>query len=124
MKPETEQWVSKAQENLDIAGHLLELLYPAQCIFFSQQAVEMLLKAIWIERADEGLPRKTHDLVSLAKELQLGVSEDWRELLRQLSEHYIPTRYGDTPVAYSQESAENYYERTKEVFEWLQGHLS
>ena len=124
MKPETQQWLAKADEHLGAASALLQLGHYAQCIFFCQQSLEMLLKAIWIERAPEGLPRRTHDLVSLAKELELGLSEERLKFLRLLSEQYIPTRYGDIPIEYSQETADNYLGRTKELFSWLRPMLS
>ena len=124
MKAETERWAELAEEDRSIATAALEASFFRPCIFHCQQALEKLLKAIWIERATEGLPRRTHDLVSLCKELDLGLSEEWLEFLRRLSEQYIPTRYGDAPVEYSRESAENYHERTREIFSWLRQQLS
>ena len=124
MKPETERWVARAEEHLSAASVLLEQGFHRQCIFFCQQSLEMLLKAFWVERASEGLPRRTHDLVALSEELSLDLSEEWLEFLRKLSEQYIPTRYGDIPVECPRDSAENYHKGTKEIYEWLRQRLS
>ncbi len=109
---------------MDMAEAGLERGRYGLCVFHCHQAVELLLKAIWVEGATEGLPRRTHDLVSLSKELGLGLSEEQLEFLRKLSEQYIPSRYGDVPVEYSQETAENYYNGMKELFAWLRQRLS
>lgn len=69
MKDETQGWLDRAEEHLEVASALLGTDHYAQSIFFCQQAVEMLLKSMWIEQAYEGVPRRTHDLVSLAEEL-------------------------------------------------------
>ena len=124
MKPETEEWMARSEEHLSAASVLLEQGLHRHCIFFCQQSLEMLLKAIWVEQASEGLPRRTHDLVALSKELALEVSEEWLEFLRKLSEQYIPTRYGDVQVEYSGETAQNYEKGTKEISAWLRQRLS
>ena len=124
MKPETEQWVEKAEQFLRGASVLLGSDLPPQCVFFCEQAMETLLKAIWVHQASEGVPPRTHDLVSLAKDLGLELSEEQTVFLRMLAEQYMPTRYADIPVEYSQEAAESYYENTKELFSWLRQRLS
>ena len=124
MKDETRAWVRKAEEHLEAASVLLQGdLYP-QCVFFCEQAIETLLKSIWVEHASEGVPPRVHDLVSLAEDLGLELSEEQLEFLRKLAEQYMPTRYADIPVEYSRETAENYHERTEELFSWLRQRLS
>ncbi len=124
MKDETGEWLRKADEHLDVASALLDSDHYPQCVFFCQQAVEMLLKSMWIEQADEGLPRRTHDLVSLAEELTLGLSAEQLELLRRLTEQYIPTRYASVPVEYQREDAVEYLEKTRVLFAWLRQRLN
>jgi HEPN domain-containing protein len=119
MKKETLDWLDRAEEHLKAASVLLEGALSAQCVFFCQQAMEMLLKSIWIERAEEGLPPRTHDLVSLAQELALPLSEEQLAFLRELSEQYMPTRYADVAIEYSLETAEDYYRRMEGLFSWL-----
>ncbi len=116
MKDETRQWIARAEEHLDVAFALFESVHYPQSVFFCQQALELLLKAMWIEQADSGLPRRTHDLVSLVEELGLALSEEQLGFLRGLTEQYIPTRYADMPVEYSLEDAVEYLEQAKELF--------
>lgn len=124
MKDETRGWLGKADEHLAAASVLLGSDHYSQCVFLCQQTMELLLKAIWIEKADEGLPRRTHDLVSLAQELDLALAEEQLEFLRRLSEQYIPTRYADVRVEYTREDAVQYLQKTEELFAWLRQRLS
>jgi HEPN domain-containing protein len=124
VKEETLAWLGKADEHLKSAKALFDLEHHAQCIFFCQQATEVLLKAMWIEQAEEGLPRRTHDLVALAAELDLDLSEEQTEFLRRLSEQYMSTRYPDILVEYSEEDAVEYLDKTEELFAWLRQRLS
>lgn len=45
MKDETQGWLDRAEEHLEVASALLGTDHYAQSIFFCQQALEMLLKS-------------------------------------------------------------------------------
>ena len=124
MKPETRQWLDKAEGHLKAAGVLLREAFYAQCVFFCQQAIEVLLKAMWVEQTPQNMPPRTHDLVFLAEGLKLELSEDQFEFLRRLGEQYTPARYGDVEVHYSLEGTTEYYEGAEELFPWLRQQLS
>src|SRR5712692_3500866 len=124
MKAETEQWLRIADGHLGSAGVLLKEGHYPQCVFFCEQAIECLLKAIWIERSSEGVPPKIHHLVDLAEELALPLSEAQAGFLRRLQEQYMPTRYGDVAVEYSEEAARTYHVQAEEMFEWLRPKLN
>ncbi len=124
MKPETERWLELAREDLQMAGAALEGSLFRPCIFHCQQALEKAIKAMWLEKALEGVPPRTHQLVALAEEVGIRLSQDQVDFLDDLSGQYNPSRYGDVAVEYSHEEAENYHEGTKELFSWLRQQLS
>jgi HEPN domain-containing protein len=124
MKPESRLWLNKAEGHLKAAGVLREAGLYSQCVFFCQQAVEVLLKAMWVERAPNNTPPRTHDLVFLAERLELGLAQGQLEFLRRLGEQYTPARYGDIELEYSSESAKEYHDGATEVFAWLRPRLS
>ncbi|MGQ9571973.1 MAG: HEPN domain-containing protein [Dehalococcoidia bacterium] len=93
-------------------------------MFECQQALEKLLKAIWVEQAPQGYPPREHNLVSLAEKVGLQLSAEQLQFLDDLSRQYKPTRYADAAVEYSVEEAENYYRKTEEQFAWLRQQLS
>ena len=123
MKPEASQLLTLAQHDMVLAEFALEREIHEQCIFHCQQALEKSLKALVIERSPSGRPRRTHDLVSLAEEMSLELSQEDLSLLRRLGEQYATTRYGED-VDYDQTRSLDYLRRTRTLFAWLQQQLS
>ena len=117
MKPETEEWLGRAQGDIGASAVLLKSGFQRGALFHAHEAVERTLKAIWVEWRTEQ-PEKTHNLPYLAKELKLGLSTEQREFLRKLYWELIPSRYpeGSDPTA---EMAQWYHEKAKEMCEWL-----
>ena len=124
MKPEAERWVQLAQEDRHMARVALESSLHRPCVFHCQQALEKLLKAIWVEQSEQGYPPKKHNLVSLAQELGLQLEDEAWEFLDGLAKQYNPTRYGDVIAEYSRDQAVTYYGRTEELFDWFLAKLS
>ena len=124
MKPEAERWVKLAEEDLRMAAVALEDSLFRPCILHCQQALEKLLKAMWVEQALEGYPPREHNLNSLAQKVALKLTKERMDFFDDLSKQYNPSRYGDVAVEYSREQAENYHQRTLEHFEWLRQQLS
>lgn len=122
MKPEAEEWSELARMDLEGADILLaQGLWPL-AVFHSHQAVEKLLKAVWVERATEGAPPRTHDLLELlvASEIELP---EWREFLGKLSDQAVESRYAG-PAAYSEDDAWDYVRQATSVCEVLRQQLS
>jgi HEPN domain-containing protein len=92
MKPETMRWVDYAEADLQVASLALQSGYLRIAVFHSHEAVEKLLKAIWIERTGEE-PERTHNLPYLADRLRLDLSTVQKEFLRKLYWQLIPSRY-------------------------------
>jgi HEPN domain-containing protein len=117
MKPETERWVEYEQNDLRAAVLALEHDFPNIAIFHCHEAVEKILKAIWVESRDES-PERTHNLPYLARELGVDLSEDQREFLRKLYWQLIPSRYPEGAEP-DRETVRWYYEKVEEIFSWL-----
>ena len=117
MKPETERWVQRAEEDLRAAELALDHGFLNICIFQNHEAIEKVLKAIWIETKGE-LAEKTHNLPYLAEELGLQLSVEQREFLRKLHWQLIPSRYPEGPEP-DRATVEWYHEKTKGMFSWL-----
>ena len=85
-------WV-QALEDLETAKVLLKNKRYYASAFFSQQAAEKALKALYIETKRE-ITVKTHNLVELLD--MLGVNdEELREAAMELNPEYVITRYPD-----------------------------
>jgi len=93
MKLISEEWLKKAQEDLDVVGEIISKEHLTNMVaFHSQQAVEKTLKAI-IEEFEIGF-EKTHNLERLIgivrKQINIDVDLD---MIKRLDEVYISTRY-------------------------------
>lgn len=92
-----------------------ERLY-APAVFHCQQAVEKLLKAIWVRNRQE-VPPRTHNLGDLAKVLG-SFDEVHRRFLADLSIQAVATRYAGQGI-YTGPVAEGYLRKTEETCEQL-----
>ena len=124
MKPETERWLRRAAHDLELATVALDRQMEEEGLFHCQQALEKALKALVTERQGLRHVRRTHDLVSLADELELPLAEADMLLLRRLGEMYVPSRYGDEDVDLEDEALADWLRRSKELFEWLRQQLN
>jgi HEPN domain-containing protein len=124
MKPETERWVEVAESDLRAARAVLDEGLYQQTVFYCQQSIEKLLKAIWTERHGSGTHPRTHNLVKLADKLQLQPPHQWRTLLIDLTDQIFPSRYPEAGWRYSREVAEEYYNMTQEFLPWLRQQLT
>jgi HEPN domain-containing protein len=119
MKPETAQWVQIAEHDIGAAAFLLEKEFYQQTVFYCQQSVEKLMKAVWTERNGAGTHPRVHNLVKLADGLGLDVPSRLRYLLHDLTDQIFPSRYPEAGWEYNQEVAEEYYNMSQELFAWL-----
>ena len=124
MKDETRAWMRLAEGDLKAAGVMLAEDFCPQCVFHCHEAIEKILKGLWIEHTSQGVPPRIHDLPALAKQAGLRLTREQTEFLGKLADQYLPTRYGDVMVEYPREAADNYYRQTEELFSWLRQQLS
>ena len=98
MKPETEEWVTKAEGNWTVANHEIQVPNPVWDIvcFLAQQCAEQYTKAFLEE---QGITfRKTHDLVVLLDSAGGTLTEldSYRADLAYLGTLGIAARYPGT----------------------------
>jgi HEPN domain-containing protein len=123
MKPETSRLIEFAKHDLLLAEFAFDGGMQEQCICHCQQAMEKALKALSLERAATGRTRRTHDLVGLAVDLSLNLSEEEFALLRRLGEQYSTSRYGED-VDYEETNTRERLRQSRLLFAWFQQQLS
>jgi HEPN domain-containing protein len=115
MKPETQEWIEKAEGDLKVArreGQTTDPVYDAVC-FHAQQCAEKYLKAL-LEEHNTAFPR-IHDLIVLLN-LNGGLTPELDPLqprLAHLSVFGIASRYPG--VRTDQQAAEEAIETAEEV---------
>ena len=95
MKPQTREWIEKAEGDWKVARREAQAespVYDAIC-FHAQQVVEKYFKAMLEESGDE-VP-KTHDLILLAEKMppDAGLDPTERDALAALTAYSVAFRY-------------------------------
>ena len=120
MKPETKLWISLADDDFKNASLLWENHRYGATIFFSQQAVEKILKAYVIEYHNQ-VPSKTHRIERLLEEAKLEFDFTPVVDIAELSKAYIRVRYPDLNTSYyrKREKVEPLFLVAKKVYLWV-----
>ncbi|BCZ87941.1 HEPN domain-containing protein [Thermus thermophilus] len=124
MRPEAENLLAQAREDLITAKVLLDAGRYYATAFFAQQAAEKALKALALERL-RTFPRP-HDLIALAE--TLGAPEGVVEAARLLTPDYTVSRYPDAAGTlparlYGKNQAQARWEAAQEVLRWVETSL-
>lgn len=95
--------------------------------FMCQQALEKLLKAIYVKVKNE-LPARTHNLLYLREILDINVNDQDLLLLSQLNQYYLESRYPGDRAKLAKEvnkqSAKDILEKTKGFWKCLMKNLT
>jgi HEPN domain-containing protein len=119
-------WLDIAQYDLDTAETMLNGGRWLYVVFMCQQAVEKLVKGLYVIYIDDNVP-KTHNIRVLIERLESllpeAVTDERYGLFEDLTIHYLNGRYADYKEKLSErlneQTATVFYNRTKEVFAWL-----
>lgn len=126
MRNEAKLLWEQALEDLKTAEALIEIKRYYASVFFSQQAAEKALKALYIEVKRE-FPPKTHSLLRLSNELGIK-DEEIIDAVLDLNPEYIVTRYPDAAnevpaKIYNERMAVEHLEKAKKVIEFCRQKL-
>jgi len=121
-----EYWLETAEYDLETAGAMLDSGRWLYVVFMSQQAIEKLVKGLYVLYVDDDVPR-THNIRFLVEKfedlLPEKVTDEHYELFENLTVYYLKGRYTEYKQKLSEKlnkaEAKNYYQRAKEVFAWL-----
>ena len=119
-------WLDIAQYDLDTAETMLDGGRWLYVVFMCQQAVEKLVKGLYVLYVDDNIPR-THNIRVLIEQfedlLPEAVTDEQRNLFEALTIHYLNGRYANYKQKLSEhtdeKTATKYFKQTQEVFAWL-----
>jgi HEPN domain-containing protein len=119
-------WLDIAQYDLVTAESMLNSGRWLYVVFMCQQAIEKLLKGLYILYMKESPPR-THDLNLLLDKFSDKLSEpcsaENTELFAQLSAFYLNNRYPEykdkLSAAVTEERAKQVFTKSQEAYKWL-----
>ena len=121
-----EHWLRIAEEDLKVAEAIYASAYWLHSAFMCQQAIEKIVKGLYILYIDDNFPR-VHNISQIievyADQLSEEVSEDRYALFEQLTSFYLETRYPEYKSKMykltGKKEAGDLLKQTKEVFAWL-----
>lgn len=113
-------WIAKAASDLNAARYNFDGGHFDVAVFLCQQAAEKALKAVFIKRT--GQLKKVHDLVFLAREVNL--SPNLLEYCKEITTAYIYARYpGFDEISNLNEITAKFLKYSSEVVKWSEKQL-
>ena len=120
-------WLEGADHDLDVAESLFIAAKYDWCLFLGHLVLEKTLKAL-VALRDDKIPAKTHNLVRLAADAGIGLSEDQKVFLDEVNDFNLEIRYPDFKREFyalcTREFAERYFRKIKEFRLWLISHAA
>src|SRR4030042_3129996 len=122
MLKETQNWIDSSDYDFITADHMLQTERHIYVVFMCHLAIEKLLKAI-LHEVTGSPPPKTHDLIYLLKLADVHMPDYLLEFTGKVNSASIVTRYPEDLSkilsAYSAVVARDYFNKAREVLEWL-----
>jgi len=118
-------WLLSAKDNFGTAKDLFNANRYNFSIFMCQQAVEALLKAVYIIKKKDR-PEFIHKLPKLLDLINIDVPDSIDKKILKLDAHYIKARYKEdrfNSKIYNKENTQSILKDTEEIFQWFMKNL-
>ena len=116
-------WLESAQHDLESAESIFDSGRYDWCLFIGHLALEKILKAVFVDRNDNNVPPKVHNLVRLAELSRIELGEDQKFHLDQITDFNIQIRYPDYKLEFYKrcniEYTKEYFAKIKEFYTWF-----
>jgi HEPN domain-containing protein len=97
------------------------------CLFIGHLVLEKILKAIFVQDNENQFPPKTHNLIKLAENTHLSLTEDQRLLLDEINDFNLEVRYPQFKNEFhkkcTQPFTEKYFKEIEDVSKWLKSQI-
>lgn len=126
MAPSEGEWFYQAAFELDTAESLFNAERYVHAVFRAHLAIEKALKGLYTAKLNRD-PPKTHDLFYLINRLSVRLPVELANLVKQLEEAHIITRYPEEldPVLdiFSKNTVRNILDKTSLFLKWTRQQL-
>ena len=119
-----QNWITLADYDLKTAEAMLQAERYLYVAFTCQQAIEKLLKALYVKEKGQ-TPPYTHNLLRLTDALSIApkLSEENNRFLEILNSYYMESRYTEEIAELAEllnhDKANQLWVQTRELFGWL-----
>lgn len=115
-------WLKSAAHDLEVAEALFQNQKYDWCLFIGHLVIEKVLKAFFVRDKQETPPR-IHNLVRIAENTRLILSEEQLIFMADLNDFNIEVRYPDFKFRFyklcTREFTEEQLSKIKELYQWL-----
>lgn len=116
-------WRKSSEHDLESATSMFDSRRYDWCLFVGHLALEKILKAIFVDKNDNNIPPKIHNLVRLAELSKIKLDDEQKFFLDKINDFNIQTRYPDYKLEFYQrctkEFTNKYFDKIKEFYEWF-----
>ena len=116
-------WLESARHDLDTAESMLEAGKYDWCLFIGHLVLEKTLKAVFVDRNDNSMPPRIHNLVRLSDISEIALNDQQRLLLDKVTDFNLQTRYPDYKLDFYErctvEYSNEYFCKIKEIQAWI-----
>jgi len=116
-------WRESAQRDLESAEAIFSSGRYDWCLFVGHLALEKILKALFVERNDNNIPPKIHNLVRLAELSRIEMNDEQKFFLDKASDFNTQTRYPDYKLEFYKTCDADYAKenlaKIKELYKWF-----
>jgi HEPN domain-containing protein len=116
-------WLDSAKNDLGAAEQLFSSAKYDWCLFIGHLVIEKTLKAYFVYKNDNKIPPKTHNLLKLAEESNLALTEAQKLFLDEVNDFNLEVRYPEYRREFyklcTKEFTERYFTQIKDFAQWL-----
>jgi len=119
IQKQIDYWINGADEDIITADLLIREKRTLHGLFFCHLVIEKAIKAHVVQKIGDVAPR-THNLIYLSEKAALEFEDSTQIFLGILMKYQLQGRYPDyNPVLPDQLKVNEYFNKTKELLQWL-----
>jgi len=119
-------WKDHSDYDIKTAESMFSVKRYPYALFMCHLSIEKLLKAIYVKQYNKHAPY-VHNLVELAKSLEINFNDEYKELLADLSSFNLEARYPEWKSVFYKTATKaytkKYLEESTRLYLWLKKYL-
>ncbi|MGD9730684.1 MAG: HEPN domain-containing protein [Desulfamplus sp.] len=116
-------WRESSKHDMESAETIFSSGKYDWCLFVGHLALEKILKALFVDKNNNNIPPKIHNLVRLAELAEVNLSDEQKISLDKINDFNIQTRYPDYRFEFYKRCNEEYTTthlvKIKEFYTWF-----
>jgi len=116
-------WLDSARHDMETARGMFQTKKYDWSLFIGHLVIEKVLKAFWVRDNSNNFPPRVHNLVKLAEQTRVILSEDQKLFLMDINDFNLEVRYPDYKLKFykmcNKRFTAKYFKKIEELYLWL-----